>query len=169
MPIPDRPVAAAAIETEWGQAVHDYTFAPSGARVHSSVANTNIGTTFSQVSLNVVDDDPGGYLDAAFHRIEIPAGHEGLYTVHLRALTVNGSAGAGNQTRVSLRINGTDQTYGNEDNAGAVNVPVTVTWVGELAAGDLITVFAQRKGAGSNVDVIVSSLILYRIGAELGA
>jgi hypothetical protein len=168
MAIPDRPVAAAAIETEWGQAVHDYTFAPSGCSVHSS-SGTSCGTTSTALQLDTVDDDPGGYLDAANDRIEVPTGGEGLYSVYVQGNSVNGSAGTGFQTRCQLVVNGSVVSTGIEDNNGATNVVVPISWVGDLAAGDLLTVTGQRKGAGTNPSVSVTHLVMYRVGSELGA
>lgn len=168
MPVPDRPVAGAAIETEWGQAVHDYTFAPSGTSVHSSSA-TPCGTTSLKLQLDTVDDDPGGYLDAANDQVEVPAGGEGLYHVFVQGNSVNGSAGTGQATRMQLAVNGSVVSTGIEDNEGATNVVVPITWVGDLAAGDILTVTGQRKGGGSNPSVSVTHFFAYRLGSELGA
>ena len=59
MAFPDRPCRLAAIETDWGQAVHDYTFAPAGCKAHAPTA-TSCGTTSVPLQLDTVDDDPGG-------------------------------------------------------------------------------------------------------------
>jgi hypothetical protein len=168
MAIPDRPVAAAPIETEWGQAVHDYTFAPSGCTVHGTTG-TSLGGTLSKMNLSIADDDPGGYLNAANNRVVIPSGGEGLYSVFLKVRSVNGSAGAGYQTRASIYLNGTGVAYDNDDNAGATNVVVTVIWIGDLAAGDHIEVYAQKRGGGTAPDVTVEALTVVRMGSELGA
>lgn len=168
MTLPDRPVPSATIESDWGQAVHDYTFAPSGCRVHSSAATT-CSTTALKLQLDTVDDDPGGYLDAANDQIEVPAGGGGLYHVFVEGNTVNGSSGSGFGTRIFLDVNGTTVSRGFEDNEGATNVVVPITWVGDLSAGDILTVKGQRRGGGSNPSVNITSLIMYRLGAELGA
>lgn len=168
MPLPDRPVSAAAIESEWGQAVHDYTFAPSGCTVHGAT-NTSVGSSLSKMSLSTADDDPGGYLNAANNRLVVPTGHEGLYAVFLKARSVNGSAGAGFQTRASIYKNGSGVAFDNDDNAGATNVIVTVIWIGDVSAGDIFEVYAQKRGSGTAPDVTVDALTIVRLGAELGA
>lgn len=168
MPLPDRPVEGAEIATEWGQEIHDRVFAPSGCEVHSSSAG-NVGTSLSQVNLDVADNDPGGFLVAASDLVEIPTDRGGLYVVYVRGNTVGGSAGDGFQTRFQLWLNGSQVSAGIEDNAAGTNVPVPVFWVGVLSAGDQLKVYAQRKGAGTNPNVSVISFVLLRIGAELGA
>lgn len=168
MPIPSRPVDAAEIETEWGQEIHDRTFAPSGCAVHGST-NINVNTSLSKMTLASVDDDPGGFLDAANNQVEIPTDRGGLYTCFVELNTVNGSAGAGYGTRAILKLNGTAVSYGKEDNNGGTNVTFSVVWVGVLAAGDQLSVWTQRIGAGTDADVTVNSLVLYRHGAEFGA
>jgi hypothetical protein len=167
MPLPDRPVDGAEIATDWGQEIHDYTFAPSGAWVHGAVGN--VSSAFSKHVLATVDEDPGGFLDAANNQVEIPTGKEGLYTVFVQMHTVNGSAGAGYGTRAVLRLNGADVSYGKEENNGATNITFSIIWVGVLAAGDILSVYSQRIGAGTNPDVNVDAFVLYRVGAEFGA
>ncbi len=168
MALPDRPVDGAEIATDWGQEIHDRTFAPSGCQVHSSSA-VSCGTTPTQLNLDVVDEDPGGFLVAASDRITIPTGREGLYQVFVQGNSVNGSAGSGFQTRCFLLKNGATLSTGIEDNAGGTNEVVPITWIGTLAAADQLTVFGQRRGGGTNPSVSVLSFILVRIGAEIGA
>ena len=168
MPLPDRPVDAAEIATEWGQEIHDRVFAPSGGWFHGTTG-TSVGTTFSKQNLSLADEDPGGFLDAGNNQVEVPTGKEGLYTVFVQLNTVNGSAGAGQGTRSVLRLNGTNVSYGKEDNNGGTNITFAITWVGVLAAGDILSVYSQRIGAGTSPDVTVDSFILYRHGAEFGA
>jgi hypothetical protein len=168
MTLPDRPVDGAEIATDWGQEIHDRVFAPSGCEVHSGAARS-CGTSQTALNLDVVDDDPGGYLSAADDWVEIPTAREGLYHAYAQCNTVNGSAGTGFQTRFHMTVNGTNVSSGIEDNNGGTNVVVPVGWVGILAAGDQIRFTAQRKGSGSNPDCSVTSFVLYRVGAELGA
>lgn len=168
MPLPDRPVDGAEIATEWGQEIHDRVFAPSGCEVYGG-SNSGVGTTLSKMELNAVIEDPGGFLDAANNQVEIPTTREGLYTCFVRLRTVNGSAGAGLGTRAFLQLNGVAVSVGKEDNAGGSNVTFNIIWAGTLSAGDLLTVYAQRVGAGTSPDVTVQSLVLYRHGAEFGA
>jgi hypothetical protein len=166
MPLPDRPVSHAAIESVWGQAIHDYTFAPSGCEVHGT---TNSGvSTVSKLTLSVADDDPGGYLDAGNNQVEVPTGGEGLYAVFVRVTSVNGSSGSGRATRGFLRLNGSDVTIATVDNAGGTTVMLTLVAHVVLVAGDILTVYGEKIGSGSNPDVAMDSFVLYRVGAEFG-
>lgn len=168
MTTPTRPVTGAAIASVWGQAVHDYTFAPSGCEVHGTTG-TSVGTSFSKQNLSIADDDPGGYLDAANNQIEVPTDGEGLYLASIVFNTVNGSAGAGFGTRSALRLNGTNVAWGKEDNNGGTNVTFNIVWLGILSAGDILSVYSQRIGAGTSPDVTVNVFDLVRIGAGFGA
>lgn len=168
MALPDRPVDGAEIATDWGQAIHDRVFAPSGCDVKSGSA-VSCGTSPTALQLDSVNDDPGGYLDAANDRVEIPVDREGLYLGFAHGNTVNGSAGSGFQTRIHALLNGTEVGAGVSDNNGGANVAVLVTFVAVLAAGDHITFTGERKGSGTNPDVSIHSFTLLRIGAELGA
>src|SRR6185295_14616005 len=101
MPLPDRPVSHASIESVWGQAVHDYTFAPLGTSVHGATGVT-VGSTFAGLPMDTVDDDPGGWLGADL--IEVPTGGEGLYLG--AAFFVVTSATTGLTVVASYAING---------------------------------------------------------------
>jgi len=166
MPLPDRPVSHASIESVWGQQVHDYTFAPAGCTVSGAASTVN--ATVEQLNLDVGDDDPGGYLDAANNRLEVPTNGAGFYTAFVRGNAVNGTADT-TETRFILRLNGSDISTGINTNQGGTNVTVPVTWMGDLVAGDQLTVWAQRKGASSSPAVTVLSFTIVRLGAELGA
>lgn len=168
MPLPDRPVEGAEVETEWGQAVHDYVFAPSGFKVHGAT-NTAVGTSFSKHALASVDEDPGGYLDAANNQIEVVTGGDGLWVLFIELNTVNGGAGSGNGSRTALRLNSTNIAWGKEDNNGATNVTYNVTWVGLLSGGDILNIWSQKIGSGTAPDITVNSFVGVRLGAEFGA
>ena len=168
MPLPDRPVANTTIDSEWGQAVHDYTFAPSGCKVHGA-SNSSVGTTNSKMPLAIADDDPGGFLDAANNQVEIPTDKGGLYVTYVQGNTVNGSAGDGFQTRFHIYLNGSPVASASNDNAAGVNTAIPVTYWGELSAGDILSVYSQRRGGGTNPDTQVISMIVLRVGAEFGA
>ena len=168
MPLPDRPVANTTMDSEWGQAVHDYTFAPSGCKVHGA-SNSSVGTTPSKMPLTIADDDPGGFLDAANNQVEIPTDKGGLYVTYIQGNSVNGSAGAGFQSRILIYLNGAEVAQGINDNAGGTNVSIPVTYWGELSAGDILSVYGQRRGGGTNPDLQVVSMIVLRVGAEFGA
>ena len=73
MPLPDRPVAGADIETEWGQAVHDYTFAPSGCRCTGGAVSVTSSTPVV-LPIDTATEDPGGYVDTAANNVEVPVG-----------------------------------------------------------------------------------------------
>lgn len=164
MPAPTRPVAAATIATDWGQAVHDFVFAPAGCRVAGSV--TNIGSTEGRLDLSTATDDPGGYLTAASDELEIPTDGGGLYLI---AGTVQIDE-TDYRVRIRVYLNGVSIVslleYG--DGASAVAIPLP-TDLYELADGDVIHVTAQRTTGSGNVEARVLRFSLLRVGYELGA
>ncbi len=168
MTAPDRPVDGAEIATDWGQQVHDFTFAPSGFSVHGA-ANNTVGTSFSKMPLAVAYEDPGGFLDGANNQIEIPTDRGGLYSGFVTMNTANGSAGAGFSTRSVLRVNGSDVASAKEDNNGGSNVKFSIDFLVVLAAGDILTIYSQRIGAGTSPDVTVELFNAIRVGYEFGA
>ncbi len=168
MPLPDRPVANTTIDSEWGQAVHDWTFAPKGAELTTATTRVVNNTTGGQhCFLDVATEDPAGFLDAANNQAVWPAGSDGLYAVFLKLDTVGGTAG--DQTRAYIYINGTAYASGLEDNDGGIHVPVTVSTLLPFTAGDVLQVFAQKRGSGTNPTVRVESLRFIRVGNEYGA
>ena len=168
MPLPDRPVSGASIESVWGQVIHDYTLAPAGCAVHGGV-NASVGTSPSKLTLNVADDDPGGYLDAGNNQVEIPTDGGGLYDLFIAGNSIDGSAGTGFKTRFLLDINGTVEMHGSEDNQGGSNILVPLIWKGVLVAGDILSVYAQRLGGGTDPDCDVRTFVLLRVGDDFGA
>src|SRR5678815_750467 len=78
MPLPSRPVSITTIDSEWGQAVHDWTFAPAGCHVRNSGTVTK-NSTPGILPLTEAVDDPGGWLDAANNQVIVPADKGGLY------------------------------------------------------------------------------------------
>jgi hypothetical protein len=168
MPLPDRPVSHAAIESVWGQTIHDYTFAPTGFDLDTATTRTVNDTAGGQkCHLDTVNQDPAGFLDAGNDQAEVPTGGEGLYILHVSLNSVSGTAG--DETRVFIYVNGVAKATGLEDNAGGTNVTVTAFTIEELSAGDILTIFAQKKGSGTNPTVHVTSFKGVRIGAEFGA
>ncbi len=167
MPLPDRPVANTTIDSEWGQAVHDWTFAPTGTWLQSS-ATTSCGTSFTQLRLDQAIQDPGGWMDASPLPgvAVVPSGADGLYVVICRVVTVSGTAG--NATQGLISVNGASLTLGNAVNDGGVAVNFTLSDFLALSAGDQITVSARKIG-GSNPSCTVGSLALFRIGDTVGA
>jgi hypothetical protein len=163
---PTRPTSGASIESEWGQAVHDQTFAPKGTRVNSVTTRT-VGTPSIKQNLDVALDDPGGWLDIANDQVEVPSGADGLYLGYVTVDAVNGDAGT--SLRVSVLLNGTSTWTGVTPNEGGSHVRATVALGGDLSAGDIITVFANMLGSGTNMTVVVTEFLLIRQGEELGA
>ncbi len=168
MPLPDRPVANTTIDSEWGQAVHDWTFAPKGAELSTATTRT-VGTTAGgfHCHLDVATDDPGGFLDAANDQAVVPAGGDGLYLMILKLDSVGGTAG--DFTRAYIYVNGSPYASAIEENAGGTHIAVTVPSLLPLTAGDIIRVYAQKKGAGTDPTVHVESLRFIRVGNEYGA
>ena len=167
MPIPDRPVSGELIESEWGQAVHDDTFAPKGCRVSGSSA-VNISTTYAGLPMDTGDDDPGGWLDGANDRIEVPTGADGLYTLNMQYRTTTGTDG---QTVLcSYAINGTPTAAAVVNCLTGQSPQVNLNGVETLSAGDIITVQGRKLASGGATPTLqLMSLTIVRIGQELGA
>jgi hypothetical protein len=167
MPVPTRPVSAATIASEWGQQVHDYTFAPAGCRVSGVGIFMLTANAYRDGSVNTADEDPAGYLDAANDRVEVPADGAGLYLIILSAITDHGAAS--DETGIVMRLNGSEigrVQVGNEDET---EVSMQMTLVEPLTVGDQISLRCRQIGSGTRAAVAVRSLTLIRIGAELGA
>lgn len=168
-PLPSEPVAGATIATDWGVQIHGYTFAPAGAQVHSGAARAmgaGNPSTLLKLHLDVADEDPGGYLDAANDQLEVPTDGGGLYLVSVTFRTDNGADT--DETNVRLRINGADTGFAQVGNEGATAVFGTILVATILAAGDIISVYARQIGSGSRADVDVIDCTVVRIGAEFG-
>lgn len=170
MALPTRPVSGASIESTWGQAVHDYTFAPAGCRAHSGSATTlpnSLATV--KINLDVADDDPGGYVDTANDQVEIPTNGEGLYHLSVRCTQTSGT---GSAWRFKIFINGSIYTHINFDvnsdgsqtqNAIGIDLP-------DMAAGDIVSIHGNKIGAsGPDPNVSITHFQLRRVGAEYGA
>jgi hypothetical protein len=166
MPLPTRPVASATIETDWGQQIHDDTFAPKGFSAHT-VTTASVGASFVGVHFDVADDDPGGWLDAANDRAVAPTGCEGLYLIVARFNTVDGTDG--DQTMFGVYVNGSLVSSGFAVNDGGTNVPGLVVDMYDVAAGDVFQVKARKRGSGANPTVTLTSFKAVRLGREFGA
>lgn len=167
MPVPSRPVTATTIASEWGQQVHDYTFAPAGCRVSGVGQFMLTGNAYRDLDLSVADEDPAGYLDVANSRVEVPTDGAGLYLIVLSAITDHGAAS--DETGIVLRVNGTEVgrvQVGNEDET---DVSMQLTLIEPLTVGDQISLRGRQIGSGARAATAVRSLTLVRIGAELGA
>lgn len=163
MPIADRPVSGASIESVWGQQVHDYTFAPAGVRATTG-SSTTVGTTFLGLDLDTVVQDPGGYLDVGATQIEVPTGGEGLYIL---SANFNVTGSVNDQIILAgYALNGTITStaiiYGQTGSTVKGTLPDHLT----LTAGDILDFRARRVGA-PNVDV-TCTVSLIRVGAEYG-
>ncbi len=167
MPTPTRPVASAVIGTVWGQQTHDYTFAPAGCIVSGADVVMLAAEAYRTLPLDTADEDPGGYLDAANDRVEVPADGAGLYLIVLRIQSDDGAAG--DVTSVVLQLNGADIGRTNRENDGPTDVVIDLTVVEPLTTGDQVSVRARQFGSGARADVRVRALTLVRLGAELGA
>lgn len=163
MPDPTRPVAGAPIDTDWGQRVHDATFTPNGCRVSGGSAST-VGTSFVQLQINTADDDPGGWL--ASDHLTVPAGEGGLYQWALRVTTDNGDVGQ--FTRLQVRVNGIAIADLTEENEGSTAVFMTLGGLEDMAAGDVVTVWARKSG-GTSPSVLIKTLTFIRMGSAFGA
>ncbi len=165
MPLPDRPVANTTIDSEWGQAVHDYTFAPSGCTVTGGVVTVSTSTT--QLPIDTAVDDPGGFVDVGGDRIVIPADKDGLYALSLQADTVTGATTS--RTRVYIRVNGAGIGQATDDNEGGTHVQLALNRYKPLTAGDIVTIHAIKLGTGTSPSVSIADFTIIRLGAELGA
>jgi hypothetical protein len=166
MSTPTRPVSHAAIESVWGQAVHDYTFTPAGTILHGTVSTT-CGATATQIRLDAADSDPGGWNVATLPgNATAPTGSDGLYIMVARLNTVNGNSAE--FTRGFVSINGAVHQTITVPNAGGTNVSFSLVDVIDVTAGDVFTLSAQRIGSTS-VDVTCHSFRLVRIGNGIGA
>lgn len=168
MPHTNRPVSGASIESAWGAEIHDWTFAPVGTRLESSVT-TSCGSSMTQLRLDSAVDDPGGWLDASPlpGNAEAPTGAGGLYLIVVRINTTNGTSGE--FTRARIEVNGSSTTVGVAVQAGGSLVQFTMVDFLEVSAGDTFTVSAQKIGAGSNPDVAVGAFAMIRVADSIGA
>ena len=166
MPIPDRPVANTTIDSAWGQAVHDYTFAPTGCDLGSTVGQT-VSAALAHLRLDVANEDPAGFLvGGGAYEAEVPTDADGLYIVGLNINFVNGDAGT--SSRGYLFINGSSYAADTVENRGGTNVQAMISTPVPLTAGDILQCWAERLSAGTNPTVKVNYLRLLRVGAEYG-
>lgn len=168
MPVPDRPVSGASIESVWGQDIHDRTFSPKGCFVHGAAATT-IASTATGLDLDTANEDPGGWLGGPIpgETLEVPTGAEGLYVLSASYDV----AGVDSQfVYISYALNGSF--------AGAITVAAksSVTMQGIisaqelLSAGDVLSTQAFKiTVTGSACTVRCKSFKLARIGHEYGA
>jgi hypothetical protein len=165
MTTPSRPVAAASIETEWGQAVHDYTFAPAG---FEAVGNAvTVTTTVTAIPIDGATQDPGGWLDLTANTATVPTDRAGLYLVMAR---LDSSVGVnGDQVRGYIRRNGGEITRNVEDSETGGTVILTMQTIASFTAGDIVTVHARKVGSGANPSVLLSRFFMIRIGDVIGA
>ena len=158
---PTRPVAGAPIDTDWGQQIHDRVFQPKGLRCHNA-GTQSIGGTFEQLQIDIVDDDPGGWLDD--DKYVVPTGYAGLYAWWLTC-SVDGSDGE--YIRLEIRVNGTAVPPSQRFITDSAAIMVCLSGLMELTAGDEIDVWA-RYSASSAVTVIRQFDFLIQ-GTSIGA
>lgn len=165
MPLPDRPVDGEDIATEWGQEIHDRVLAPKGVRAHGAGEQT-VNTTIEKLNLDVADQDPGVWLDAANDRLVVPSGAEGLYVGTAVITFRNTNAGV----RGYVYVNGAQRWAQLEQGEGTgIFVHITISIFGHLVAGDVITCYANRRTSGSNPAIQVTTFGIARIGDDIGA
>ena len=165
---PTRPVTGAVIASDWGQAVHDYTFAPAGAIAHGGTSVPMLAAgAYRRLRLDVADEDPGGYIDVPGDKAVIPTDGGGLYLCQVVIESDNG--GTADETNPRLQVNGVDVARDQEANEGATAIVLNITWVGVLAAGDEVYVRCRQIGSDDRADVVIESFVLLRLGDEVGA
>jgi hypothetical protein len=164
MPLPSRPVSLTTIDSEWGQAVHDYTFAPSGCRCSGGAVTV---TTQVTLPVDTALEDPGGYVDTAGNRVVVPTGGDGLYLISVRVGTITGATTS--DTRAFIYINGSQICAATTSNEAGTAIQIPMNMVDNLTAGDIVTVQAIKRGTGTSPSVSLLTLALVRLGAELGA
>lgn len=167
MPLPDRPIDAAEIATEWGQQVHDYTFAPAGCRCTGGDVAAPSSDAWVTLPIDTASEDPGGYLDTVNNRAEVPANGAGLYSFTIRAASDDGDADDFAQFR--LMINGAEFVRSPvRQQAGGTVVSEYINVTAALDVGDLVTVQGRQIGSGTRADLSLTNLLMVRIGFELG-
>jgi hypothetical protein len=167
MPVPDRPVTLTAIASEWGQEVHDYTFAPAGCLLTGSAVSV-ADNTFVNIPIDAASEDPGGWHDAVNDRAEVPTGKEGLYVFD--ALFETDDLDSASSLRCYVYVNGVGIARNTEQGDDSVQMHVRVSGHTIFAAGDQITAKAKKIGtAGPSVNVSLVGISFIRVGAEYGA
>ncbi len=165
MPLPDRPVSGASIATGWGTEIHDRVLAAKGTWLHGTAQSVD---PLEKLNLDNVDDDPGGWLDAANDRAEVPTDAQGLYLIVMAFNSVNG-ASSGELTRVSLNVNGVVVAYVSQENDGATNIKLSLTALVQLTAGDLLECYGEVRGGSNNATMTITSFRALRLTDALGA
>jgi hypothetical protein len=167
MPIPDRPVDYAEIATDWGQEIHDRTFAPKGCVLVGAGVSV-ADNTFVTIPITGAAEDPGGWYDAVNHRAEAPTGAEGLYVVS--AVFQTDDLDSASSLRCYLYRNGSEAARSTEPGDDSTQMQVAISGHMTIAAGDQLTVGAKKIGtAGGSVTVYLIGISLIRVGAEYGA
>lgn len=167
MPIPDRPVDAAEIATEWGQEIHDRTFAPKGTSLVGAGVSAADNTEVA-IPITGVTQDPGGWYDSGAHLAEVPPDAEGLYL--MSALFATDDLDETASCRCYIHVNGALTHMATEAGQGGTAIQIPVNGHLVLAAGDQITVTGRKIGtAGGAVIISLVNLSLIRVGSEYGA
>ena len=167
MPVPDRPVDGAEIATDWGQEIHDRTFAPKGCLL-AGAGVTVADNTFVNLPITSAIEDPGGWHDSVNDRAEVPPDAEGLYVFDSLFETDDLDSAA--SLRCYVYLNGVGIARQTEQGDDSVQMHVRVSGHVTLAAGDQITTKAKKIGtAGASISVALLGISLIRVGAEYGA
>jgi len=167
MTVPSRPVASTVIETDWGQAIHDYVFAPAGCRVSGGNVAMLTASASRVLPIDTALDDPGGWADLAGNRLVVPTDKAGLYLMSLLAEEVNCPDTA--EVRVYLQVNGANAARVTAGGEGSTNIPIAANIQQLLVAGDIIVVQAKQIGTGTLASVQIAALAVTRLGDTWGA
>ncbi len=165
MPLPDRPVSGEPIATDWGTEIHDRVLAAKGTWLYGTAQAVD---ALEKLNLDNVTDDPGGWLDAANDRAEVPTDAQGLYLIVVAFNSVNGAA-SGELSRTRLNVNGAVVAYASQENEGATNIKFTLVTLVQLTAGDLLECYGEVRGGSNDATITITSFRALRLTDALGA
>lgn len=156
MTTPDRPTSGGPIESAWGQEVHDRVFASKAALCSGNATSINDASD-QTLPIDTALDDPGGWVDTANNRLEVPTGAGGIYLIIADFSATTGAVGS--ETRGSIYVNGTKVTAAVEQNEAGGTIRWTAITIEDLSAGDIITATARLlHDAGANPSVALTHL-----------
>lgn len=168
MPVPTRPVTLADIASEWGQWVHDFTFAPAGVRCTGGAVAAPSASAWVTLPIDTASDDPGGYCDLTGNLLDVPANGGGLYLASIRFGSDDGAAGDYSQFRIL--VNGAEVLRSPiVEQEGATAVSTYITGALVLTVADEVTFQGRQIGSGTRADLSLTNAFLVRLGDELGA
>ena len=167
MPLPTRPVSHASIASVWGQQVHDYTFAPAGMLCSGGTITAPAADAWGTLPIDTAVDDPGGYVDTANNRVEIPTDGAGLYVFRIRVSSDDGAAT--DRSQIRLTVNGSEVYRNTETQEGGDIITLNIGAMVDVTVGDLLRVQARQVGSGARASLTLTGFDMVRIGFERGA